>query len=192
MYHFRNVQKNEGAAPALHPTLAALFIVLQDGGDLSEIRRDHPKLHKHKYYKPEAKFPQDISNLLPAPANRWWETLGKSCSPFSGLFSLSCTAADACQRQTAPDVAPHLPKVRLLLPEQAVADEDDQMDVDELEGDDYVPVSNCVFPLLSCFLTVFTSPLGLSWPLQSPGRLLGKLPSRRSARVARRCLGPAL
>ena len=86
LYHFWQISKENGVAPALHPTLAALFIVLQRGADLSEIRRDHPDLHKHKYYDPEAKFPQDISNLLPAPVDRWWVTLGKLCSPFSGLF----------------------------------------------------------------------------------------------------------
>ena len=86
LYHFRQIPKENGVAPVLHPTLVELFIVLQRGADLSEIRRDHPNLHKHKYYDPEAKFPQDISNLLPAPVDRWWVTLGKLCSPFSGLF----------------------------------------------------------------------------------------------------------
>ena len=140
MYHFWNVQKNKGAAPALHPTLVVLFIVLQDGANLSEIGRGHPDVHKHKYYKPEAKFPQDISKLLPVPEHCWWETLGKSCTPFSHLFSLSCTAADACQRKTAPVATPCLPRVRLLLPAQAAVDKDVQMDMDQLEGNDYVPV----------------------------------------------------
>ena len=87
LYHFRQISKeNNAVAPALHPMLAALFIMLQRGADLSKIRRDHPDLYKHKYYDPEAKFPQDISNLLPAPVDRWWVTLGKLCSPFSGLI----------------------------------------------------------------------------------------------------------
>jgi len=155
LYHFRQISKeNDGVAPALHPTLAALSIVLQRGADLSEIRRDHPDLRKHKYYDPEANFPQDISNLLPAPVDRWWETLGKSCSLFSGLFSPSCTAADACQSLKAPDVAPRLPKVRLILPDQARVEENVEMEVDELEEGDYVPVSDLVCCLRSSFLTV--------------------------------------
>ena len=98
MYHFRQIQQeNGGVAPALHPTLAALFIVLRAGTDLSEIRRNHTNLHKHKYYDPEANFPQDISNLLPAPQYRWWETLGELCSPFSGSCSQPRTAAEARQ-----------------------------------------------------------------------------------------------
>ena len=105
-------------------------------------------------YDPEANFPQDISNLLPAPVDRWWETLGKSCSPFSGLFSLSCTAADACQSLNAPDVTPCLPKVRLILLDQARVEENVEMEVDELEEDDYVSVSDLVCCLCSSFLTV--------------------------------------
>ena len=70
VYHFQQISKENGVAPALHPTLAALFIMLQCSTDRSEIRRDHPDLHKHKY-DPEAKFPQDISNLLPVPVDRW-------------------------------------------------------------------------------------------------------------------------
>ena len=120
MYHFQQISKeNNKVAPVLHPTLAPLFIVLHCGADLSEIRRDYPDLHKHKYYDPEAKFPQNISNLLPVPVDHWWVTLGKLCSSFSGLFSLSHTAADACKRLTAPDVASCLPRIRLILPDQA-------------------------------------------------------------------------
>ena len=59
---------------------------------------------------------------------------------FSHLFSLSCTAAVACQRKTAPVVAPCLPRVRLLLPDQAAVDKDVQINMDQLKGDDYVPV----------------------------------------------------
>ena len=190
MYHFRNVQKNEGAAPALHPTLVALFIVLQDGADLSEIRRGHPDLCKHKYYKPEAKFPQDISKLLPAPEHHWWETLGKSCAPFSRLFSLSCTAADACQRKTAPVVTPCLPRVRLLLPDQAAVDKDVQMDVDQLEGDGYVPVSDCVsfsFIFPHCFYKL----PGPELPSFKPRKAARKAPESRKRKGSTSLPGPS-
>ena len=98
MYHFRQIQQeNGGVVPALHPTLAALFIVLNSSTGLSEIRRNRPDLCKHKYYDPEANFPQDISNLLLVPQDRWWETLDESCLPFSGSCSQPRTAAEARQ-----------------------------------------------------------------------------------------------
>ena len=103
MYHFWQIQnEDEGIVLALHPTLAALFIILKDSADLSEIRRSHPDLHIHKHYDPEAIFPKDISNLLPPTGNHWWESLGKLCSPFADPFSQPCTAADACQGGMAP------------------------------------------------------------------------------------------
>jgi hypothetical protein len=69
--------ENNGAPPALHPTLAALFIVLNSGSNLSEIGRNYPKQRKHQYYDPNAQFPKDISHLLPPGEDRWWEHLGK-------------------------------------------------------------------------------------------------------------------
>ena len=177
--------------PALHPTLAVLFIVLNSSTGLSEIRRNRPDLRKHKYYDPEANFPQDISNLLPVPQDRWWETLGESCSPFSGSCSQPCTAAEARQVPTAPPTAPRLPRVRLILPDQAKEDEDVGMEVDELEHDDYIPVSNHVF-LLLLFLTVFTSPLDPCSHFTRPRMLPGKLLSRGSTRAAHHCTAVAL
>ena len=64
--------------PPLHPTLVALSIVLSRDEDLSRIDRSHPDRHLHKRYKPDATFPNDISDLLPLHADRWWEQLGKS------------------------------------------------------------------------------------------------------------------
>src|SRR6266702_940279 len=62
----------------LHRPLAALSFVLDTKGDLSEIGRGHPKINKHKFYQPGAKFPADLSHLLPPSESRWWEHLGKS------------------------------------------------------------------------------------------------------------------
>jgi hypothetical protein len=77
MRQFRRLKnENDGVPPALHPTLAALFIVLDSGADLSEIGRNHHLIRKHKYYDPRAKFPEDISGLLPPNGDRWWEPLG--------------------------------------------------------------------------------------------------------------------
>lgn len=70
-------EQMEGGSPALHPTLAALFIVLATDGDFSEIRRTNPNVRKHSSYDRRVKFPDDISNLLPAHVDRWWEALGK-------------------------------------------------------------------------------------------------------------------
>ncbi|KAH9026120.1 hypothetical protein EDB85DRAFT_1893538 [Lactarius pseudohatsudake] len=52
----------------------ALYIVLASNGDLAEITRNHPHLHKHAYYQSGAEFPQDISDLLPSE-DHWWETI---------------------------------------------------------------------------------------------------------------------
>ncbi|KAI9440948.1 hypothetical protein H4582DRAFT_2056200 [Lactarius indigo] len=99
---FRQVKKdNSGEAPALHPTLAALYIVLDADGDLSEITRTNPGLKRHKYYQPGAKFPQDISDLLPSEG-RWWETL----------------VAESRNVGPPPKTVPHhLPRVKLILPD---------------------------------------------------------------------------
>ena len=77
-----------GEVPALHPTLAALYIVLDADGDLAEITRTHPRLNRHSYYQPGAKFPQDISDLLPSE-DRWWEILGESLLTVSFVLSTS-------------------------------------------------------------------------------------------------------
>jgi hypothetical protein len=78
MRQFRRLKdENDGVPPALHPTLAALFIVLDSGADFSEIGRNHQNLRKHKYYNHRAKFPEDISGLLPPSSDRWWEHLGE-------------------------------------------------------------------------------------------------------------------
>ncbi|KAH9020904.1 hypothetical protein EDB85DRAFT_1895942 [Lactarius pseudohatsudake] len=55
---------NSGEVPALHPMLAALYIVLDADGDLAEITRTYPRLNKHRYY-------QDL--LLSEDC--WWEIL---------------------------------------------------------------------------------------------------------------------
>ena len=74
---FQHVVKTTGAPPALHPVLAALTIVLKKDEDLGNIQSFHLLLRKHSYYKPEAEFPDDISDHLPGAAQRWWERLGK-------------------------------------------------------------------------------------------------------------------
>jgi hypothetical protein len=74
---FRRVKKaNGGTAPALHPTLAALSVVLDLGVDFSEIGRNYHKCRKHRFYDPRATFPEDITGLLPPKEERWWERLG--------------------------------------------------------------------------------------------------------------------
>ena len=131
--------------------LAALFMVLEAGADLSQIGRSYPRLHKHKYYVQGAKFPDDITNLLPPTGECWWETLGKSLGiSFSALFSQFSTAAEACQRVEARVEAPSVPsapKIRFLFARAQQADDVDDMEVDagdeeldELAEDDYIPV----------------------------------------------------
>jgi hypothetical protein len=60
----------------LHPTLAALPIVLKNDEDLGSITRSHPGLGGHKFYDKNAAFPDDLSSKLPPIADRWWEHLG--------------------------------------------------------------------------------------------------------------------
>jgi hypothetical protein len=79
-------QENGGLPPALHPTLAALGIVLQQNEDFGMITRSHPDLEMHKYYKRDIIFRSDISHLLPQRAERWWEDLGE-CSKLFCYFS---------------------------------------------------------------------------------------------------------
>jgi len=61
----------------LHPTLVALSIVLELNEDLRRITRSHPGQERHAFYNVDFKFPKDISNLLPQPADWWWEHLGR-------------------------------------------------------------------------------------------------------------------
>jgi hypothetical protein len=66
--------------PALHPTLAALSLVLDEGGDLGSISRSNPKILGHKYYDEHAVFPENISELVSGdPEAQWWTRLGMSC-----------------------------------------------------------------------------------------------------------------
>lgn len=64
----------------LHPTLVALTIVFARKEDLGRISRTHPDLEQHEFYNADAVFPEDLSNLLPPSAERWWEKLGKQPS----------------------------------------------------------------------------------------------------------------
>jgi hypothetical protein len=75
---FQKILKATGTPPALHPVLAVLSIVLKTDDDLGNIKRFHPQLEKHCYYKAEAEFPNDLSDHLPGATQRWWEHLGKS------------------------------------------------------------------------------------------------------------------
>ena len=108
--------------------------MIHNGTDFAEIRRDHPDLHTHKYYKPWD-FPRDISNFLPSLAERWWDRLGKSGPTFSCFFSPPYIAARARQVAAAKVDLPVQPKPTPNEP-------GDIEDVDELMEDDYLPVSN--------------------------------------------------
>jgi hypothetical protein len=149
-------ERMEGVSLALHPTLAALFIVLATGADLSDIRRTNPDVRKHSSYNRRAKFPDDISNLLPAHVDRWWEALGKRSSNIISSFSQFSTAAKSKREQEAPK-ASNAPRIRLLLPKPKVhtAPGDDDMEVDELDGDDEWEVSIFLFFF---FLSQFFEP----------------------------------
>ncbi len=63
--------------PTLHPTLAALCIVLDGNDDLTLITNKHPDLARHKYYSASAVFP-DLSTLPLSTKSHWWEDLGAS------------------------------------------------------------------------------------------------------------------
>jgi hypothetical protein len=69
-------RQNGGVQQPLHPTIAALSIVLDLDEDLGTISRTHPYLDQHTHFQQNAVFPADISGLLPPPADRWWEILG--------------------------------------------------------------------------------------------------------------------
>ncbi|KAF8257569.1 hypothetical protein EI94DRAFT_1708847 [Lactarius quietus] len=96
----------------------------EESHDLSDIGRNYPGVTQHSYYKPQAKFPKEISHLLPSSGEFWWEALAAKAQSV------------ALQRP--------LPRIRLLLPTQPpvpLVVENVSMDVDELAGDDYVPPS---------------------------------------------------
>jgi hypothetical protein len=128
--------------------LAVLFIVFYKHGNLAEICRDFPDVRKHMEYNPDAKFSEDITNLLPPHEKHWWEMLGESSPPFSPSFLTCSTVAEAQQRQEVPRVSVTLPKVQLILPAQPkesaespeVVIEEMDDEVDELEDNNYVQV----------------------------------------------------
>ncbi|KAH9032698.1 hypothetical protein EDB85DRAFT_2145449 [Lactarius pseudohatsudake] len=102
---FRQIRKDDsGEAPALHPMLAVLYIVLDADGDHAEITRTYPRLNKHRYYQPGARFPQDISDLLPSE-DRWWE-----------ILAAKSRNAAAPPNAVAHSLPPGLPRVRILPP----------------------------------------------------------------------------
>jgi hypothetical protein len=78
-----------GEALWMHPTLGALFSVLQEGGDFSTIGRKHEINDRFKYYREDPKWEDDISGLLPE-TERWWEDLGalQSCLRFTLSYVL--------------------------------------------------------------------------------------------------------
>ncbi|KAN0136927.1 hypothetical protein V8E53_005368 [Lactarius tabidus] len=122
--------QNGGVLPALHPTLVVLFIVFYKHDNLAEIFRDFPDVRKHMEYNPDAKFPKDITNLLPPV-----RSIGGKCL--------------AQQRQEVPCVSVTLPKVQLILPAQPkesaespeVVIEEMDNEVDKLEDDNYIQPS---------------------------------------------------
>jgi hypothetical protein len=136
--------------PPLHPTLAALFIILGTSGDFSKIWRTYQGVAKHTYYNPQAKFPEDITHLLPPTGEHWWEDLGKSSPAFSSSFSPCSTAAEAWQGWEVPTASLTVLKVQLILPTQPMESEEsrdieiEEIDdgMDELEDNGYLPVSN--------------------------------------------------
>jgi len=67
---------NPPSFPGLHPTLIALSIVLHHDEDLGSINQSHPDQQSHEFYKADANFPNNISDLLPS-ADHWWEGLGE-------------------------------------------------------------------------------------------------------------------
>ena len=77
MFEYQHhVHKDEHNRPSMHPTLVTLGIVLHRDKDLGSINQSHPDRDEHEFYDASALFPEDISNLLPEVADRWWEHLG--------------------------------------------------------------------------------------------------------------------
>ena len=66
---------NEGIAPALHPILAALQIVLNRDEDLIQINIANESITSHMYFDPEVDFPDSLDHLLTEQEERWWEQI---------------------------------------------------------------------------------------------------------------------
>ncbi|KAI9440801.1 hypothetical protein H4582DRAFT_2056079 [Lactarius indigo] len=112
--------------------LAALYIVLDAKGDLSEIDRGHPSIYKHKYYLPSAVFPTNISHLLPLSEGCWWEHLAAKHGD-GGV-----PPGNAVPSPMPPPPPPPLPPCRHLLKVTLIMgpppeDSEDEMEVDQLE-----------------------------------------------------------
>ena len=101
--------KKSGGTTDMHPTLAALLIVLKTGGDLGEINRVHPQIRRFRFFNSNAQFPEDISNFLPE-ADRWWEDLGESwflpCECSLHFFLKANESRERMARQGAPPAPP--------------------------------------------------------------------------------------
>ena len=67
------IQLGKSQVAYLHPTLIALSIVLHCDEDLHSINQYHPDWQYHEFYKSEANFPKDISDLL--PDNYTWKQI---------------------------------------------------------------------------------------------------------------------
>ncbi len=72
------MHKNKGAHIVLPPSLAVLYIVLDQKEDLGSIKkRSHPDLMKHEFYNLDIDLSDDLSDLLLPRADHWWDDLGK-------------------------------------------------------------------------------------------------------------------
>ena len=128
-----------------------------------------------------------ISNLLPAHVDRWWETLGKSCSPFTGFFSLSCTAADACQSLNSTWCR-SLPAEGQVNPPGPGSSGGECRNGGGWVGRQWLCPSKWSCLLSSFILShCFTSLLVPSCLPPGPRRLVRKLPICESARAAHHC-----
>jgi len=77
MFEYQHhAHKDERDRPPMHPTLVMLGIVLHRDEDLGSINQSHPDWDEHEFYDTSTLFPEDILNLLPEVADRWWEHLG--------------------------------------------------------------------------------------------------------------------
>jgi hypothetical protein len=110
---YQHATNEDGDFPPLHPTLAALCIVLDQNEDLGTINRSHPDRDEHTYYNSYWVFPSDISNLLPPSADPWWERLGKPSFPWPPLLPLRMRTAEAARTTHAPQPDPPQRKVTL-------------------------------------------------------------------------------
>ncbi|KAI9441036.1 hypothetical protein BJY52DRAFT_1229496 [Lactarius psammicola] len=138
---FWRVKANSGASLALPPIVAALYLVLDTEADFTEIGRNHPCLHRHTYFKCDAEFPADISDLLPLHADHWWEPLAAKSSEWGAPSEMS-----APQPPSPP--WRHLPRITLIVHPPAEDEgkkapaQDEAMEVDELE-ESPEPSPNC-------------------------------------------------